>query len=180
MIRANEQIRSEVEEVLDRMVAGMQLRNADIFMKVFNTSSGSSSIGIEQNSINIGTMSLQREMEELFKGTESINFKFGWNSIQATEDGAIAWMAANSTMTIKKSGFLPLSIPLRMTFIMERDLEGRLLVTHLHYSTAGNLVYEVDETPVPAAPTTTGEASGKTTAVPVNTNNDDGVFYDIP
>ena len=179
MIRANEAIRREVEELQERMVAGMQMRNAEIFMKVFGSASGSSSIGIEQDSIHIGTISLQRDMEELFKGVESINIKFGWNTIQATEDGQIVWMAANSTMTMKKTGYKLQNVPLRMTFIMERNPEGHLLISHLHFSTASTIIYEVDDAPV--SNDSTNEHAGQEASAPVAaSNNDDGIFYDIP
>jgi len=166
---------------MDRITTAMQLRNIDVFIKVFNSVDGGATIGLQKDDISVGAASLRSNMSELFEGLESLNIKFGWNSIQASPDGNTAWMTANSTMTMKKPGFEPLVMPLRMTFIFEKNAEGQYLVNHWHYSSPTTLNFVPLPQPVAA---TEGQVSveteGTTHISDSGLPNDDGVFYDIP
>jgi|GEM_PF-3411147 len=181
MSKATPEIRAEIQEIIDRMTTAMQMRDIDVFMKICNSVDGGAYIGLQKDDISVGTASLRSSMSDIFKDLESLNIKFGWNSIQASPDGNTAWMTANSTMTMKKPGFEPLAVSMRMTFIFEKNTEGQFLVSHLHYSSPVTLDFvplpEPEVTPENKASTETeGTSSDSNSDLP----NDDGVFYDIP
>ena len=181
MGKATPDIRTEIQEIMDRITTAMQLRNADVFMKVCNPVDGGAHIGLQKDDISVGTASLRSSMTEMFKDLESLNIKFGWNSIQASSDGNTAWMTANSTMTMKKPGFEPLVVSMRMTFIFEKNPEGQFLVSHLHYSSPVTLNFVPLPEPVAAPGNKVSiETEGTAPACNSDLHNDDGVFYDIP
>lgn len=135
-MRADEQTRRAVNEVLIKMAQAMETKDIDAFMKLFSKDSNMLTIGPEEAEMSIGPVQLKERMEKTFTEAETLSLKYGWTSIKA--NGPAAWVASHVYYTIKKKGQEEISLSARLTGVLEK-IDNQWLWTQQHFSVARNI-----------------------------------------
>jgi len=131
-MKTDEATRNEVTSVLNKLADALKTKDLEAFMKLFANEPNMLTIGLEEKELNVGNNSLKDRMKKTFEEAHSISLKYGWTSVKANGDAA--WVASNTTYTIKKKGKQEVTIPARMTGVLEK-ISGNWLWTQHHFST---------------------------------------------
>ena len=131
-MKADEATRNEVTSVLNKLADALKTKDLEAFMKLFANEPNMLTIGLEEKELNVGNHGLKDRMKKTFEEAHSISLKYGWTSVKVNGDAA--WVASNTTYTIKKKGKQEVTIPSRMTGVLEK-IDGNWLWTQHHFST---------------------------------------------
>jgi len=131
-MKADEATRNAVNSVLNKLAEALKTKDLEAFMKLFANEPNMLTIGLEEKELSVGNHGLKDRMKKTFEEADSISIKYGWTSIKASGDAA--WVASNTTYKIKKKGKQEVTIPARMTGVLEK-IEGDWLWTQHHLST---------------------------------------------
>ncbi len=131
-MKADEATRNAINGILNKMAEALQTKDLEAFMNLFAKEPNMLTIGLEEKELSIGDHGLKERMKKTFEEADSISIKYGWTSIKANGDAA--WVASNTTYKIKKKGKQEVTIPARMTGVLEK-VEGNWLWTQHHFST---------------------------------------------
>ena len=131
-MKADEATRSAINSILNKMAEAMKTKDLEAYMKLFAKEPNMLTIGLEEKELSVGDSGLKTRMKNTFEEAHSMSIKYGWTSVKANGDAA--WVASNTTYTIKKKGKQEVTIPARMTGVLEK-IDGNWLWTQLHFST---------------------------------------------
>ena len=131
-MKADETTRNAINSILNEMAEALQARDLEAYMSFFAKEPNMLTIGLEEKELSVGDHGLKERMKKTFEEAHSMFIKYGWTSIKANGDAA--WVASNTTYTVKKKGKQEVSIPARMTGVLEK-IGGNWLWTQLHFST---------------------------------------------
>jgi len=135
-MRADQETREAVNEILEKMARAIAAKDITAYMSLFAKDPNMLTVGLEEAEMNIGANQLQTRMQETFKEAETISLKYGWTTIKG--NGPVAWVASHPTYNIKKKGQEALSISTRLTGILEKT-DGNWLWVQMHFSMARNI-----------------------------------------
>jgi uncharacterized protein (TIGR02246 family) len=141
-MRADQETREAVNEILQKMAQAMAAKDITAFMKLFAKDPNMLTVGLEEAEMSIGSNQLQERMQNTFKEAEAISLKYGWTTIRA--NGPVAWVASHITYNIKKKDQEALSLSTRLTGILEK-IDGKWLWVQQHFSMARDIAEAIAE-----------------------------------
>lgn len=182
-MKADEATRNAINDILNKLAEALKNKDLEAFMKLFANEPNMLTIGLEEKELSVGNNGLKDRMKKTFEEADSISIKYGWTSIKANGDAA--WVASNTTYKIKKKGKQEVTIPARMTGVLEK-IEGNWLWTQHHLSTpipieSPDAPPEEEKKPEEAAKEADKEKAEKAAEEERETEKKiDDVFYEIP
>jgi ketosteroid isomerase-like protein len=124
-----------VKSALDKVMEGYAERDMDVLLSAFAPDPDVVMYGTGADEKRIGPSGVQAQAERDWSQTESATITYEWMSISCA--GPVAWAATDASFHLKAGG-QEMTLPARITFVLERRGEQWLIVQgHFSLPAAG-------------------------------------------
>ncbi len=134
-MKADAMTEAAVKAVLDQVAEGYATRNLDTLRAAFAPDPDVVMYGTGADEKRIGLEAIQAQAERDWSQAEATSIAYGWTIVSAA--GSVAWVATDAAFNLKAGG-QEMTLPARMTFVLERRGDRWLIVqTHVSLPAAG-------------------------------------------
>jgi hypothetical protein len=124
-----------VKAVLDKVAEGYAKRDLALMQSAFAADPDVVMYGTGADEKRVGMAAIKTQIERDWSQSEAVRIKYGWTSVSAA--GPVAWAAADAAFNLKAGG-QELTLPARITFVLEKRFEKWLIVqAHFSFPTPG-------------------------------------------
>jgi ketosteroid isomerase-like protein len=129
-MRADPATEAAVKAVMGRMAEGYAKRDTGLLRSTFAPDADVVMYGTGADEKRIGLDEVQLQAERDWAQTDDADITYGWTSVSAA--GSVAWAATDAAFNLKAGGE-EMSLPARITFVLERRGDAWLVV-QAHFS----------------------------------------------
>ena len=129
-MKADVMTEAAVKAVLDKVAEGYAKRNMALLLAAFAPDPDVVVYGSGADEKRIGLAELRAQAERDWSQAEATAVTYRWTSVSAA--GSVAWVATDAAFKVK-SGGQEMTLPARITFVLEKRGEEWLIV-HSHFS----------------------------------------------
>jgi ketosteroid isomerase-like protein len=129
-MKADAKTEAAVKAVLDKVAAGYARRDMNLLRTAFAHDPDVLMYGTGADEKRLGLAEIQVQAERDWSQTETASLSYKWISVSAA--GSVAWAATDTVLDVKAGG-QKMTLPLRITFVLEKRGDEWLIV-HAHFS----------------------------------------------
>jgi len=126
-MKADAKTKAEVMAVLNKFLEANEKKNWDNLQALFAPDPDVVMIGVHEKSV--GMAEIKAFVKRSWSQTKTGSIEYGWTSVSTA--GAVAWVAADSTVHTKVGG-QEMSSPTRITAVLEKRGDKWLIVQFHH------------------------------------------------
>lgn len=119
-----------VKAVLDTLAEGYAKRDLTLLRSAFAPDPDVVMYGTGADEKRVGLAAIQAQAERDWSQSEASSMTYGWTSVSAA--GSVAWAATDAAVNVK-AGDQEMTLPARITFVLEKRGE-RWLIVQAHFS----------------------------------------------
>jgi|RhiMetdeSRZDD1v2_1073273.scaffolds.fasta_scaffold3184473_1 ketosteroid isomerase-like protein len=129
-MKADAKTEAAVKAVLNKVAEGYARRDMTLLRTAFAPDPDVVMYGTGADEKRLGLAEIQVQAERDWSQTETASVSYRWISVSAA--GSVAWAATDAVLDLKAGG-QKMTLPLRITFVLERRGDVWLIV-HAHFS----------------------------------------------
>jgi uncharacterized protein (TIGR02246 family) len=129
-MKADAKTEAAVKAVLNKLAEGYARRDMPLLRTVFAPDSDVLMYGTGADEKRLGFAEIQKQAERDWSQTETASLSYKWISVSAA--GSVAWAATDAVLEVKAGG-QKMTLPLRITFVLEKRIDEWLIV-QAHFS----------------------------------------------
>ena len=130
-MRADNETRSIINDLLEQYKAAVEAKNADAIITLTTNDPNMLNIGAGKDEMSIGTGQLKEYYQKLFAGADTVTLKYGYTTIKS--NGNAAWVSSHLWETLKKGQSRQLMLDMRMTAVAEK-IDNKWGFSEMHFS----------------------------------------------
>lgn len=129
-MKADAKTEAAVKAVLDNLAEGYAKRDSALLRAAFAPDPGVVMYGTGADEKRVGLAEIQAQAERDWSQSEAAAMTYRWTSVSAA--GSVAWAASDAAFKLKAGG-QEMTLPVRITFVLEKRGEEWLIV-QAHFS----------------------------------------------
>lgn len=134
-MKADTKTEAAVKAVLDKVAEGYARRNLALLQAAFAPDPDVVMYGTGADEKRVGPTEIRAQVERDWSQAETTTVTYGWTSISAA--GSVAWAASDAAFRLK-AGRQEMTLPARITFVLEKRGEEWLIVqAHFSFPASG-------------------------------------------